>query len=59
MILMEKKLLELFKKKSLQKKNPKEFRNEKVIKRKGDKFYVKWKGYKNLFSSWIDKKDIV
>ena len=37
----------------------KEFRIEKVIKRKGDKLYVKWKGYDNSFNSWIDKKDIV
>ena len=36
-----------------------EFRIEKVIKRKGDKVYVKWKGYDNSFNSWIDKKDIV
>ena len=28
----------------LQKTNKEEFRNEKVIKRKGDKLYVKWKG---------------
>ena len=33
------------------------FRIEKVIKRKGDKFYVKWKDYDNLFNSWINKKD--
>ena len=31
---------------------------EKVIKRKGDKFYVKWKGYDNLFNRLI-KKDLV
>ena len=31
----------------------------KVIKRKGEKLYVKWKGYDNSFNSWIDKKDIV
>ena len=37
----------------------KEFRIEKVLKKKGDKFYVKWKGYDNSFNSWIDKKDIV
>ena len=43
----------------LQKTNQKEFRIEKVIKRKGDKLYVKWKGYNNSFNSWIDKKDIV
>ena len=43
----------------LQKTNQKEFRIEKVIKRKGDKLYVKWKGYDNSFNSWIDKKDLV
>ena len=47
-----------FHKKELQKTNQ-EFRIEKVMKRKGDKLYVKWKGYNNLFNSWIDKKDIV
>ena len=31
---------------------------EKVIKKKGDKFYVKWKGYDNSFNSWIDQKDL-
>ena len=43
----------------MQKTNQKEFRIEKVIKKKGDKLYVKWKGYNNSFNSWIDKKDIV
>ena len=43
----------------LQKINQKEFRIEKVIKRKGDKLYVQWKGYDNSFNSWIDKKDLV
>ena len=33
-------------------------RIEKVIKRKGSKSYVKWKGYDNLFNSWIDKKTL-
>ena len=23
---------------------------------KGDKLYIKWKGYDNSFNSWIDKK---
>ena len=41
----------------LQKINQKDFRVEKVIKRKGDKLYVKWKGYDNSFNSWIDKKE--
>ena len=43
----------------LQKTDQKEFRVEKAIKRKGDKLYVKWKGYDNSFNGWIDKKDIV
>ena len=43
----------------LQKTNQKEFRIEKVIKRKGDKLYVKWKGYENSFNSWINKNDII
>ena len=41
------------------KKNQKEFRIEKVINRKGDKVYVKWKGYDSSFNSWIDKKDLI
>ena len=40
----------IFYQKELQKKNQKEFRTEKVIKRKGYKLYVKWKGYNNLFN---------
>ena len=48
-----------FYEKELQKTNQKEFRNEKVIKRKGTKLYVKWKGYNNYFNSWIDKKDLI
>ena len=43
----------------LQKTNQEEFRIEKVIKRKGDKIYVKWKGYDSSFNSWIDKKDLI
>ena len=35
------------------------FRIEKVLKKKGDKSYVKWKGYDNSFNSRIDKKDIL
>ena len=34
-----------FYEKELQKTSQEEFRTEKVIKRKGDKMYVKWKGY--------------
>ena len=42
----------------LQKTNQKEFRIEKIIKRKGYKLYVKWKWYDSSFNSWIDKKDL-
>ena len=52
-------IIGIFYKKELQKANQKEFRTEKVIKRKGDKLYVKWKGYDNSFNRWIDKKDLV
>ena len=48
-----------FYEKELQKIDQQEFRIEKVIKKKGDKLYVKWKGYDNSFNSWIDKKDLV
>ena len=48
-----------FYEKELKKTKQEEFRIEKVIKRKGDKLYVKWKGYDNSFNSCIDKKDIV
>ena len=48
-----------FYEKELQETNQKEFRIEKVIKRKGDKLYVKWKGYDDSSNSWIDKKDLV
>ena len=40
----------------LQKTNQKEFRIEKIIKKKGNKLYVKWKRYDNSFNSWINKK---
>ena len=52
-ILKAKKLLERFTKK-LQKTNQKKIRSEKLIKRKGDRLYVKWKGYDSSFNSWID-----
>ena len=45
--------------KKLQKTNQQKFRIEKVIKRKGNKLYIKWKGYNNSFKSWIDKNDLV
>ena len=45
----------MFYENELQKSNQKEFRVEKVIKKKGDKLYVKWKGYNSSFNSWIAK----
>ena len=52
-----------FYEKELQKTSQEKFRIGKVIKRKVDKLYVKWKGYNNSFNSGfnsgIDKKDLV
>ena len=48
-----------FYEKELQKTSQEKFRKRKVLKRKGDKLHVKWKGYNNSFNSWINKKDIV
>ena len=48
-----------FYEKELQKTNQEEFRIKKVMKRKGDKVYVKWKGYDSSFNSWIDKASLV
>ena len=45
--------------KNCKKTNKKEFRIEKILKRKGDKLHVKWKGYDNSFNSWIIQKDIL
>ena len=58
-ILKAKKLLESFTKKNYKKQIKKSFRVENVIKRKGNKLYVKWKGYDSSFNTWIDKKDVV
>ena len=55
---MVKKLFEHFNEKELQKTNQHEFRIEKMIKKKGNKLFAKWKGYDSSFNSWIDKKDL-
>ena len=47
-----------FYEKELQKNSQEKFGIEKVLKRKGNKLYVKWKRYNNRFNSWIDKKDL-
>ena len=48
-----------FYRRELQKMRQKEFRVEKIIKRKDNKLYLNWKGYNSSFNSWIDKKDII
>ena len=57
-ILTVKKLLEHFLRNNCKKKS-KEFRVHKVINRKVDKLYAKWKGYDIWFNSWIGKKDSI
>ena len=47
-------IIGIFYEKELQKTN-----QEEVIKRKGDKIYVKWKGHDNSFNCWIDKASLV
>ena len=59
LVVLKKKFAGNFYEKDLQKTKQKQFRVEKIIKKKGDKLYVKWKGYDRSFNSWIDKKDIV
>ena len=54
-----KEIIGTFYENELQKTNHEEFRIEKVIKKKGNKLYVKWKEYDNSFNSWIDKKDLL
>ena len=48
-----------FYEKELQKTSQEKFRIEKVLKRKGDKLYLKWKGYHSGFNKWIDKKVVI
>ena len=48
-----------FYEKEFQKTSQEEFRMGKVLKRKGDTFYVRWKGYDNRFNSSINKKDFI
>ena len=47
-----------FYEKELQKTNQEKFGIERIIKRNGDKLYVKWKGYDNSFNSWIKKETL-
>ena len=43
-------IIGIFYEKELQKPNQQKFRIEEVIKKEGDKSYVKWKGYDNSFN---------
>ena len=49
-------IVRTFYERELEKNNQKEFIVEKVIKRKDDKLYVKWKGYDSSFNNWINKR---
>ena len=48
--------LERFAENNYKKKNKKEIRVEKVVKRKGSKLYVKWKSFDNPFNSFPESK---
>ena len=54
-----KKLLEHLMKKDYKKQINKDLGQKKVIKRKGNKLYVKCKGYGNSFNRWIDKTEFI
>ena len=45
-----------FYEKELQTTNNKNLKVEKLIRRKGNKLYIKWKGCNNSFNSWTDEK---
>ena len=57
--LNDEKLDGTFYEQELQKTNLTLYVIEKIIKIKNDKLFVKWRGYKNSFNSWIDKKDVI
>ena len=35
------------------------FRVEKIVKRKGDKVLLRWKGWPNKYDSWVEKRDLL
>ena len=51
-----KEIVVTFYKKEFQKPDQTEFRPKIVITRKGNKLYVKWKGYNNSFNSCLARK---
>ena len=52
------KIIGTFYENEFQRTNQEKFGIEKVIRKDGDKLYVKWKEYVS-FNSWIHKKDLV
>ena len=48
-----------FHKKESPKTNQRKFRIEKVIRKKGNKLYLKWTDYDNTFNNWIDMNDVL
>ena len=42
-----------------QKQKQKESRIDRVIRKKGSKLYVKWKGQKNSFNNCIERNDVI
>jgi Chromo (CHRromatin Organisation MOdifier) domain len=55
---MVRKFKVLFYEQELQKTTQEIFRIEKVIRKRGKKFLVKWFGYPESFNYWIDASDI-
>ena len=35
------------------------FRVEKIVRRKGDKVLVRWKGWPDKYNSWVEKRDLL
>ena len=58
-ILMENKFLEPFTKTNCKKQITKSLKLKKSNQKKCQKLYLKWKGYDDLFISWINRKNIV
>ena len=34
------------------------FRIEKVLRRRGNRLYVQWKGWPSKYNSWVNRKDV-
>ena len=52
-------IVESFYEKELQKTDQAKFRTKKVIRRKGDKLFVKRNGYDRSLNNWIYKTDLI